>query len=83
MAPVISTVAEEAERLGISPWTITSGDDSTHKANSRQYDGQGLDLRGRDISVARGERLPAAVRDRLGGGYFVDFENSRKDPRKQ
>jgi hypothetical protein len=80
MAPVIGTVGEEAQRLGINPRTITSGDDSKHENGSRHYDGQGLDFRGHDISVAQGERLAAAVRERLGGGYFVDFEDSRKDP---
>lgn len=80
MAPVIGAVAEVADRMGIPPRTITSGDDNRHKQGSRHYDGQGLDFRGNNISVAKGEELARRVQAELGSGYYVDFESDPKNP---
>ncbi|GGD82085.1 conjugal transfer protein TraG N-terminal domain-containing protein [Croceicoccus mobilis] len=74
MYPAMSAVSEESRRLGISPRTVTSGNDSRHVSGSQHYENRALDFRGRDLTVEQGRALARGVQSRLGSGYFVDFE---------
>lgn len=74
MEPAIRAVAQEAARLGLPTPVITSGNDSRHSNGSLHYSDRALDFRGNNISVAQGNALRDAVKQRLGADYDVLFE---------
>ncbi|MBB5712341.1 conjugal transfer protein TraG N-terminal domain-containing protein [Sphingomonas xinjiangensis] len=76
----LPAIASTAERLGLPDPVITSGNDSKHKAHSRHYQDQAVDLRANTISVAEGQQWAATLQRELGSGYFVQYEYDRKKP---
>lgn len=75
--PIVSEVASD---LGLPKATITSGNDSRHMDGSRHYRNEALDFRGNNITRQQGEQWERAVRERLGPGYFVDYEYDPANP---
>jgi len=80
MAPAISAVAQESQRLGLSPRTVTSAQDRTHTPGSLHPDGKALDFRGNNITITQGRALARGVSARLGPDYDVAYETFPRDP---
>lgn len=85
MAPVITAVSSSSTALGLRAPVITSGTDGKHGRNgdpstTLHDDGQALDFRGNNITVAQGNALAKSVSRRLGNDYDVIFENDPKNP---
>jgi hypothetical protein len=60
---------------GINVCVITSGDDGTHKRQSKHYDGDALDFRTRDMTRDRAIKIVAEVRASLGRDFDVILED--------
>jgi hypothetical protein len=74
MGPAIVAVATAAKKLGLPQPVITSGNDSTHKADSLHYKWRALDFRGNNIQPSVGKQFETEVRGILGADYDVIFE---------
>jgi hypothetical protein len=74
----------ETFRDGDAPTpVITSGRDSSkHKAGSRHYTNQAIDLRCNNIPDEHCRRLSDALQKSLGPDYDIQFEKFPKDPRR-
>lgn len=59
-----------ARELGIEA-IITSGEDGTHRTNSRHYSGEALDFRIRHLTASQIQAFMAGLRRALGGDYQV------------
>lgn len=82
MIPALSSVAQQADRLGFPKVVLTSGNDSRHREGSAHFDDKGLDFRGKNISVPEGKAWATAVQRDLGTGYFADFEVFPDNPNR-
>ena len=72
---IAAAVINAANALGITKdITVTSGNDSQHKDNSKHYSEEALDFRTKNLTVGEKGLLVVAVRKRLGPDYDVILE---------
>ena len=74
---ILSAAANTASELSISI-TVTSGNDSKHKTDSRHYTNQAIDLRSKDMSKTIKTQFITKMQERLGDKYLVLLESEGK-----
>jgi hypothetical protein len=67
------------EHNGPTP-VVTSGNDRKHKAGSKHYSNEAIDLRCNNLSDAQCEAIAQSLQSRIGPDYYVDFEKFPKNP---
>lgn len=81
-AIIAAAVINAANVLGIKKdITVTSGNDSKHKSDSKHYTNEALDIRTKNLTANEKHALHTAVQARLGKHYqvFLEFEHGPQE----
>jgi hypothetical protein len=81
LVDALQTVLNVFNQLGLPRPVITAGSDGSHKAGSKHYTNQAIDIRANNISAFQAQQAEAMLQSLLGSNYYVRYE-IYEDPRE-